>query len=1152
MPDTLETILSGPSIIRKRWLPTEAAVQEIVAFEQRLGPKHLWLACHAALPLILTPELVNLIHINFLDRERIPWIAEIDFLLSPLCRPIDEDQIYYEVEPSVREVLLVELENRFGWQRPLELSNFLLTYLVKKPNWRQRPDVTRTHKWIAQAYISPDQVVEEMSVFLAEGLFSETTSVSNLSGQIQIAMMVEVASGPLERTNLQEEYQYLVDNASLLSEMLYRDYKVPAEAIEKRIDVKKDDKHEKQLISPNLLQQAEKLKDSPTMQVDQKESSLTPIRAEILDYLEKAPIALVVGPLGVGKTWLGQQLVKRLQSQKHHIFRVSGTWVGGEEEYLLFSLAEFLSAREQPALLRVLHRERENPHNVRPEKYKLALLSKLFANFPVFIWIDDLQEIPEESFTFRLIYHLVENRPDQCSILLTSRIVPANWLDKSDRTIIRLTGLTEEEVKLWMSQGLNLSEDQIRLIYECTRGVPLILHYFLTNVKMSGLESALDMLAVASPIDDLFRFFCNQILNALSTDARIIINLLSLLQRSEETDFIIQCSKAAKVQDPGQIIRNLQNQGIATCNQVSFSHPLFKDYVRNAMDMEQHKSLHRQIASVYMHRAIEKNASDDWLEASFHFWEAGQFERAATALIELARELPTLSSVRRLLTALEKFSKSQLEDNILLNVLEIRSRIAFQLGQYDRAVEDYVILHNITTDPRWLLHQGRIEHLRGQFNTALRLLDDVLAMTENEILQSQARIEKGRIYSLLGETQKSIQMFKDSVRVFHLDLEEAETANLRRAEIALGVAQVQEADRDTAAWALRHAGLAYIQSGQVAAAIACWASAQYLWRRLGDMINAAAMQVNLGAVNFDFGIDIRKAEKYLDEARQVLEEQEALYDLTRVYNNLAIVYYRRFRFNQALQISNHLLEMAMQGFPVQRSDALDVRGAIYTAMQRWEEAEGDFMEAVQLSNDIKQLSGQRRSLSNLGLLYVNWGRTLESLGKLTHAQEKYRQARQLFVQSLKLMETPQAEAFPVEVAETRTSLAEVLIRMGQPDEAVVEIDQVARFAKSGASPFFVHGKILRVWGELLWQRRDLSMAEEKLLAAWHVLTDEPERVGRDMEESIILKDLAMFYREIGQNEKAYEYESRSSLLNILQQNKSEGEIAGIKPRASYG
>ncbi|MBD0346710.1 MAG: hypothetical protein ICV63_18170, partial [Coleofasciculus sp. Co-bin14] len=138
----IEAIIATPSLVREQWLSSELAVREVLAFERRFGSKHLLLACHAALPLILTPELLNLININFLEEEQIPWVAEVDFLLSPLCRPIDEG--LFEVEPSVREVLLLELENQYGFERPFELAKFLQVYLVHQSGWEQRSEVTRT------------------------------------------------------------------------------------------------------------------------------------------------------------------------------------------------------------------------------------------------------------------------------------------------------------------------------------------------------------------------------------------------------------------------------------------------------------------------------------------------------------------------------------------------------------------------------------------------------------------------------------------------------------------------------------------------------------------------------------------------------------------------------------------------------------------------------------------------------------------------------------------------------------------------------------------------------------------------------------------------------------------------------------------------
>jgi Signal transduction histidine kinase regulating C4-dicarboxylate transport system len=218
MSKTLEAIITAPSLVREQWLSPELAVREVLAFERRFGSKHLMLACHAALPLILTPELLNLIHINFLEEEQIPWVAEVDFLLSPLCRPIDEG--LFEVEPSIREVLLVDLENQLGFERPLRLAEFLQFYLAHKSGLKQGSEITRTQRWIAQAYIEPDRVIEEL-IDLLESDFSQQEYLLTLSEQIKIINVLEILAEPLERANQQTKYKYLVNNSRVVAQSIY-------------------------------------------------------------------------------------------------------------------------------------------------------------------------------------------------------------------------------------------------------------------------------------------------------------------------------------------------------------------------------------------------------------------------------------------------------------------------------------------------------------------------------------------------------------------------------------------------------------------------------------------------------------------------------------------------------------------------------------------------------------------------------------------------------------------------------------------------------------------------------------------------------------------------------------------------------------------
>ncbi|MGK7892732.1 MAG: formylglycine-generating enzyme family protein, partial [Xenococcus sp. (in: cyanobacteria)] len=93
------------------------AQNKVERFVSRFEPSYYLLACHVALPLVLTPELVNYLRVQFLKSEGVPWIAEADLLLSDLCRPVGYE--LYEMDEAVRAYLLKNLEQneKFGEAR---------------------------------------------------------------------------------------------------------------------------------------------------------------------------------------------------------------------------------------------------------------------------------------------------------------------------------------------------------------------------------------------------------------------------------------------------------------------------------------------------------------------------------------------------------------------------------------------------------------------------------------------------------------------------------------------------------------------------------------------------------------------------------------------------------------------------------------------------------------------------------------------------------------------------------------------------------------------------------------------------------------------------------------------------------------------------
>lgn len=122
------------------------------------------LACHAALPLLLTPDLLNFLHNRFVGKH-VPWIADADLLLSELCYPVGYE--LYAMEPPVREFLIDFMRHQegLGPKRMQEVARYLINYVNLL--YRTTPFLTnselKSQQWAAMVYLDGyrEKVAEE-------------------------------------------------------------------------------------------------------------------------------------------------------------------------------------------------------------------------------------------------------------------------------------------------------------------------------------------------------------------------------------------------------------------------------------------------------------------------------------------------------------------------------------------------------------------------------------------------------------------------------------------------------------------------------------------------------------------------------------------------------------------------------------------------------------------------------------------------------------------------------------------------------------------------------------------------------------------------------------------------------------------------------
>ncbi len=168
----------------------KVAVERVVGFAQEFGEAHLNLACHAAFPLSLTSDLLYQIWANFVPEA--PWTAVARVLLSRLCKQVGSEM--YEMDNSVRNLLLRELKVQFGQERFESLGEFLLEYVSQKltEDDPDTQDLRQAQEWTALAYTKPEQAARELAQVLSDKVQQE-----DIGEVLRLSSLVETLSEPL-------------------------------------------------------------------------------------------------------------------------------------------------------------------------------------------------------------------------------------------------------------------------------------------------------------------------------------------------------------------------------------------------------------------------------------------------------------------------------------------------------------------------------------------------------------------------------------------------------------------------------------------------------------------------------------------------------------------------------------------------------------------------------------------------------------------------------------------------------------------------------------------------------------------------------------------------------------------------------------------
>ncbi|MGK7928124.1 MAG: effector-associated domain EAD1-containing protein [Spirulina sp.] len=190
----------------------ERAEQTVERFIRRFQDNYRIFLYHVALPLILTPELVNYLRHQF--TPKVPWVAEADLLLSDLCRPVGYE--LYAMDASVRAFLLDRMEQELGMGRMQAVARGAIAYTrhLDRTNPYLTPQEKQAQQWAAMAYLEPGKVARE----LAEGFQGCTANLGENVGDR--AEMMRLARITQELAPQLREHEELLKYASVVSDLL--------------------------------------------------------------------------------------------------------------------------------------------------------------------------------------------------------------------------------------------------------------------------------------------------------------------------------------------------------------------------------------------------------------------------------------------------------------------------------------------------------------------------------------------------------------------------------------------------------------------------------------------------------------------------------------------------------------------------------------------------------------------------------------------------------------------------------------------------------------------------------------------------------------------------------------------------------------------
>jgi tetratricopeptide (TPR) repeat protein/DNA-binding transcriptional ArsR family regulator len=715
-------------------------------------------------------------------------------------------------------------------------------------------------------------------------------------------------------------------------------------------------------------------------------------RSNELSRCDDASFVVIEGIPGVGKTYLAAYFVWNEQNNGKKVFWHNFTEIDSFH-YVVNKISVFLNNFGYSNLLEYVKQGGTD------ERVCVSLIQQGVTG-DMILCFDGFQHVRDERIVtlFKLL------RTIGGKVLITSRERPPFLgLSREDIAEIRLSAFTQQEtLEFLSSRGTHIDNMVFREIYRRVGGHPLILEMFCEAARERPASDLLHSLPEERADDYLW----SEVFQELNDTDQELVEWLSVFRVPASSHMLRQIYTRDKF---WTAIKNLERRMLVKKQDGHYMLPsMIKEFTYGKLS--QKKELHRTIAAHYLK---EKNA-EGYLEAMYHFIQAGEQERAATIIMQHCDvDLIEQGFSSPYMKLLNLFVREEVPPPVWCAIMYDMGRISLLRGNTRQAFtafsdmkETADRIHSKKDYARALYQLGNVHAYQGEwelahqrFGESLSLLEGsgdlpllvqvhadtgLLLMKQHRFTEALSHLESGKqIAEQNGYTYGACRILRRIANIYYYQ-DDFDTAleyyekSLSQAERSLDVREIAANYNDM--------GLVYFYKGDFEKALQYYEKDRDISERISDSKAKISSYGNLGMVYTELE-EFERAEYYYAGALTMAEELEDPYYITYLKMKLAHLHLMEGDITKSCSLCEDCQEIFDQlGQSLHHGEFCRVYGSVLHCMGNWRRAQSLYEES---------LEKLKESPLELGKTYVEYAVALKKEGD-RRADSHYRQALSLF------------------------------------------------------------------------------------------------------------------------------------------------------------